>query len=78
MNALVAGLDLLNGITLGEAAYLLTAFIMAVSVGVGLLTAIARAETRSRAGEAERVAELRRRLAQQPSPYRVPVKGRPS
>lgn len=78
MNGLIAGMDLLDGISLSEVAYLLTAFIMCVGVGVGLLTAIARAEARSRIGEAERVAEVRRRLAQQSTSSRVPVEGRPS
>jgi hypothetical protein len=78
MNGLIAGMDLLDGMSLGEAAYLLTAFIMAVTVGVGLLTVIARAEARSRVGEAERVAEVRRRLAHQSTPSGVPVEGRQS
>ena len=41
MNGLIAGMDLLDGSSLGEAAYLLTALIMSVTVGVGLLAAIA-------------------------------------
>ena len=65
MNALIAGMDLLDGISLGEAAYLLTALIMSVTVAVGLLAAIARAEARSRMGEAERIEQLRGRLTEQ-------------
>ena len=65
MNGLIAGMDLLDGISLGEAAYLLTALIMSVTVGVGLLAAIARAEARSRIGEAERIEQLRRSLTEQ-------------
>ena len=65
MNGLIAGMDLLDGISLGEAAYLLTAFIMSAAVGVGLLAAIARAEARSRIGEAERIEQLRRSLTEQ-------------
>ena len=61
--ALVAGMNLLDGISAGELCYLVCALIAALAVGVGLLGAIARAETRARAGEAERVAALRRRLA---------------
>ena len=65
MNGLIAGMDLLDGISLDEAVYLLTALIMAVTVAVGLLVAIARAETRSRIGEAERIQQLRHRLTEQ-------------
>ena len=65
MNGLIAGMDLLDGVSVGEAAYLLTALIMSVSVVVGLLAAIARAEARSRIGEAERIEQLRRRLTEQ-------------
>ena len=77
MNALVAGLDLLDGIGPGEACYLEFAVDVAVAVGVGVLVVIARAEARSRIGEAERVAELRRLLTQS-ARSRVPVEGPPS
>ena len=54
-----------NGLTAGQVAYLVAVLVVAVSVGVALLVAIAAAEARSRRGEAERVAAIRHRLAEE-------------
>ena len=46
----------------GQLVHLVGALIVSITVGVGVLVAIATAEVRSRRGEAERVAAIRRML----------------
>ena len=63
-----------DGLTAGQVAYLIAVAVVAVTVGVGLLVAIAAAEARSRRGEAERVAAIRHRLAEERARQAVGVR----
>lgn len=65
-------MNVLDGLNFAEAAYLVYAVVASMAAGIALLVAIARAEARSRHGERERVAVIRRHLAQS---RRQPVAG---
>ena len=58
-------MSLQDGLSPGDVVWLLTVALMAVSVAVAGLAAIGAAEARSRRGERERVAAIRRRLAEE-------------
>lgn len=64
--------NVLDGLNFTEAAYLVYAMVASIAAGIALLVAIARAEARSRHGERERVAAIRRHLVQS---RRQPVQG---
>lgn len=65
-------MNVLDGVSATEAAYLIGCAVFAVTVAVVLVVAWARAEARSRIGERERVAAIRVHLAEQ---RRQPVPG---
>lgn len=55
-------MNVLDGVSPSEWAYLIGALIFSIAVGVAVLVAIGTAEVRSRRGEAERVDAIRRTL----------------